>query len=233
MAISEMINKAVFISSCIGGLADLCRQYKSELTNVNVHKVYMFTKPVPFRIGNDGHAVISLLHMIDDAARVSVSEIKVYPDEATFNNEIYSLKDYTSEVFRVENISSLGDLVQVEYNGRMGEAINRLVDFSKINIMEIFSDIASSCIDRFEQYYKAVNYDRTIIMNGFDTSVPNLLHQDNFFQFLDCNLTLYIMMFRCDWSTGAPVVSYDFNLGLELSAIRSGKNDALFRAIRF
>lgn len=221
------MNKAAFISATILTLAELTTREFHNITNVATQKLICYTKPVS--LGEYGY--MSILHVIDKNTKTSIPEVQIMATEQELLNALQSVKSYNVDVRQV-SASHLKDQVPVEYSLRSRDTLSSYIPLATYNVAEIFGSIVVECLKTLEEYFAAANYDANTILFGYDYPTDGLQHAGKVFQFLNCELVFELSMFRTAYDVnGKPYADYDFNVGLDLTAMRSGKNDAIFNGV--
>lgn len=228
MVLHQAIDRGSMVTSCVSALAELALIEKNNLTNVSVNKFIIYTRPVPI----EGYGVISLVHVVDMLGKASIPEVHIAESEEVFLNAINALRNYTTEVMAADG-SSFNDKACIEYAARSGESLSRYISVQTVTPMQIFSAIVLECLTTLTKYFAAVGYDPMTILEGVDRPTTDSIHDGNLYQFLSSEINIIVTMFRVyPNATGVPELDWNFDIGLQLTAMRSGKNDAMFNAIR-
>lgn len=222
-ALSSNLNRGAFVVSCVSGLADIAWKERESITNVAINKIICYTRPVAL----EPFGVISLAIVIDNLAKATIPEVHLAATEQEFLTKIASLRNYTTHVVEC-NATSLEDAVSVEYPARTGVSLSNYISVG-LSSMQVFSQIVGECIQAMNAYFAKVNYDVNTILYGFDKPTLDTIHDQNLFQFLNSEIAIILNMFRINPDGN---LDYDFNIGLLLTAMRSGKDDSKFSGVR-
>lgn len=216
------VNRGAFVVSCVSSLVDIAWKERRAITNVAINKVVCYTKPVPF----EPFGVISLIVVIDELGKTTIPEVQIANSEEEFMFAVNKLRNYTTHV--VEALGgSIDDGVGIEYPARTGDQLSRYISVG-LSSMKIFSQIVSECVAALNTYFANVGYDPNTVLHGFDRPAVDIAHEENIFQFINSEIVIAVNVFR----VVNGQLEYDFNVGLLLSAMRSGKDDSKYQGIR-
>lgn len=232
MNLNSMIARDAYTSALVSSVREEAELMLKEITNIGTTVFIAYTKPV--RINNP-NGYLSLVHRIDKINNTSVPEIVILESEAGVLNAINSLASYTTEVRQVA-IRKVSDTLPTNYGIRTSDALSRYIDLSITNPVDVLAAIIEECFSALDNYFAAVNYDVNRITMFYDKlndvipgqMVGRCLHEGNQYTFVDHEIIVLITTCRVSGNQ----FTYDYMVGLGLSALRSGKNDSVFMGVK-